>query len=298
MAQPPTLYLGPTSLDVDVGAAVSVLRSGLTVQSQAGHSHTHLLITGLEAPENLRALAVYLVGCVAFTVHANLEIRRALFDASELPRILFENVVEVIGATNPPHDDRFRNMNRDPWICEALGHLIIHLGQTPLGFHPPGEVLAKTQVKMDINDHGLDVLAIYRAGGLGVTAGECKAYLQNPTRAISDAAEKLSEIDQLKREMDIRAAVNQLRDSLAPVDQAQLASSFWSSERAYYPFICCDSSAAKDWLGERVSLARLAVTNQRKFLVPFSLPGANVLLDRLCDLARIYAAGRMGQFCV
>jgi hypothetical protein len=159
-------------------------------------------------------------------------------------------------------------------------------------FPPPsGQVLAKTQVKYDVNDHGLDLIAIYDSGVLGITAGESKAYLNDPTRAITDAANRLREVDESLRDVDIRATVTQLLPVLTAAQQARVGHAFWRNERTYYPFVCCDDGAALDWGRNRKSLRELGIPVSRKMLVPFSLPNARQMFDNISSLMRDYASG-------
>jgi len=167
-------------------------------------THSVLRADNLDEESCLEAAAIYLVSAIAQSIDANLRIREALFDEESLSRDLHADVVAVIGENSA--DAEFKTMKRDPWMWEGISHMLIHLSREEKEFHPSGAVLAKTSIKYDVNDHGLDVITIYEAGGLGISAGECKAYLADPTRAIVDATHKLSEVDSNKRDNEIRAS--------------------------------------------------------------------------------------------
>lgn len=81
--------------------------------------------------------------------------------------------------------------------------MLIHLSRFDSEFHLSGRVLAKTSIKHDVHDHGLDIIAIYEAGKLGISAGECKAYFDNPSRGITDASNKLGEVNANRRDIEI-----------------------------------------------------------------------------------------------
>jgi hypothetical protein len=168
--------------------------------------------------------------------------------------------------------------------------MLIHLSRFDPNFHPSGRVLAKTSIKYDIHDHGLDVIAVYEAVGLGISAGECKAYLNDPSRGITDASNKLCEVDTNVRDVEIRSTVSQLRSSLDEDAKEKLAGAFWRDERSYLPFVCCDSEYACDWVRNRRSLQRLAIPASRKFLFPLSLPDVGKKFDAICDMMRAYVA--------
>ncbi len=187
-------------------------------------------------------------------------------------------------------DEDFKTMRRDPWMWEAMSHLLIHLAQTNSAYHPSGTVLAKTQVKFDVLDHGLDMVAIYLGAGVGISAGECKAYLDNPARAITDASNRLSEIDDSLRDTELRAAVNQLRNSLTDDQQGMIGGAFWREERCYFPFVCCDLANAVEWTRSRMNLRKLKLPVEKKLLVPVPMDGARAVFDQICELMRVYVS--------
>ncbi|MFT5327339.1 MAG: hypothetical protein ACI8P0_005228 [Planctomycetaceae bacterium] len=155
-------------------------------------------------------------------------------------------------------------------------------------FHPSGTVLVKTSVKHDVKDHGLDLIGLYRGSSIGVSAGESKAYLNDPARGIRDASNRLQEVDLNKRDTELRSTVNQLRPSLPAGDQDELAGAFWRNERTYLPFVCCDLTHAEDWKSDRPTLTRLKVAASKKLLVPLSITTARDTFDSICSLMREY----------
>lgn len=287
----PKKYAGPDELQNDVVIALGVLGKDLTVKAITCDSHTLLMVNGFATPDTLKASAVYLVGAIAQCIDADLRIRKALFEESPPTRELSKDVVSVIGSEEA--NDNFKTMTRDPWIWEGLSHLVIHLSSGAGAFHPPGTVLAKTNVKYDVKDHGLDLVAIYDCGELGITAGESKAYLDNPTRAVSDAANRLREIDENLRDVEMRACVTQLRPSLKEKHRKKLGRAFWKDERSYFPFVCCDSDVALNWEGKRNVLDRLNPTVSRKLLVPLALMRARETFDEIARLVRGYSDGSL-----
>ncbi|WP_339910366.1 hypothetical protein [Symmachiella dynata] len=281
-------YSGPRRLHDDAKKALRLLAKHLTLQHSECESHSVLLIENLEGEECLEATAIYLVSAIAQSIETNLTLREALFDEEHFERELSADVVAVVGKDNS--DENFGTMVRNPWMWEGISHMLIHLSRDVPGFHPSGFVLAKTSIKYDVHDHGLYMISIYEANPLGISAGECKAYLVAPTRAIVDASRILSELDSNKRDIEIRATVNQLRSSLKRKTQGQLASCFWKDERSYLPFVCCDKAHSPDWNRKRNSLRQLAIPVSRKFLIPVAVPNAREVFDAICNLMRDYAA--------
>ncbi|MFW6114300.1 MAG: hypothetical protein ACOC7K_01010 [bacterium] len=281
-------YSGSRQLSKDVRTALRLLAKRLALKHSECASHSVLLVQHLEEDDCLEATAIYLVSAIAQSIEANLTLREALFDEEQFERELSADVVAVVGEDNT--DKNFRSMVRDPWMWEAISHMLIHLSRDVPGFHPSGSVLAKTSIKHDVHDHGLDVISIYEASGLGISAGECKAYFENPSRAIVDSSQILCEVDSNRRDIEIRAAVNQLRSSLKRTTRNQLAGSFWKDERSYLPFVCCDEAHACDWNRNRKPLRKLAIPVSKKFLIPVAMANARDVFDEICDVMRSYAA--------
>jgi hypothetical protein len=281
-------FQGPAHLHDDANVAFQTLAKRLSVTTEECQTHTILHVGGFSTDEVLQAAAVYLVASIAQCVHADMQIRQALFDEATRSTDLAADIQAVIGKATCT--DTFKSKTRDPWIWEAISHLVVHLSTENAGFHPSGTVLAKTLLKHDVNDHGLDLVAIYGAASLGITAGESKAYLDDPSRAVQDASLRLKEIDEHLRDVELRATVTQLRPSLARRHQKLLGSAFWHNDRTYYPFICYDDNESPDWTRGRKSLGSLGVPVSRKFLVPLPLRRARAMFDDLSTMMRAYAA--------
>lgn len=281
-------YTGPSDLVVDVSTALETLSDYLSIDLEECETHSVIVVNGFEANEVLTATAVYLVSAISQNIDANMRIRKALFEEEWISRELESDIISVVGEQDADHE--FKRMNRDPWIWEGISHLLIHLSRFDPRFHPIGQVLAKTSIKHDVHDHGLDVIAIYDSGVLGITAGECKAYFDNPARAILDAANKLREVDADIRDIEIRGVVNQLRSVLDDGVKRRIAGSFWRNERSYLPFVCCDEECAHDWNKNRKSLRRLNIPVSHKILFPLSLLEARRTFDRISEIMRVYTA--------
>ena len=281
-------YTGPSDLAADVNTALETLLDCLSIDREECKTHSVIVVNGFEGDEVLAATAVYLVSAISQNIDANLKIREALFEEAWISRELESDIISVVGEQDA--DDEFKRKDRDPWIWEGISHMLIHLSRFDPDFHPIGQVLAKTSIKYDVHDHGLDVIAIYDSGVLGITAGECKAYFNNPTRAILDAANKLREVDADIRDIEIRSAVSQLRSVLDDGVKRRIAGSFWRNERSYLPFVCCDEECARDWNTNRKSLRRLNIPVSHKILFPLSLLEARMKFDRICEFMRVYPA--------
>ncbi len=284
-------YAGPHAIHNDTTTALISLSERLSVSTSPCSTHSVIAITGFGDDSTLEATAVYLVAAIASCIECNLRIRAALFDEHSLTADLERDVRSVIGT--PDSGTQYITTQRNPWMWEAISHMFIHLARSQNGFHPPGQILAKSTIKHDVHEHGLDLVAIYQNPAdllLGVTTGECKAYLHDPLRAIGDASRVFHECDENQRDTDIRAAVGHLSESLNGEFRSRLAGAFWRQERTYLPFVFCDQSDAIQWGNPRESLGRLDVPIRRKYLYPLSLVRARDKLDVICDYMRRYVS--------
>lgn len=277
-------------LKAEVEQALSTLATKVGAVATTCSTHTLLLATGVGRDATVvRSVAVYLTGAIAGCLEMNMQIRLALFDDKTLSNELFDGVVAVIGPDNAIDHDR-KVTERNPWMWEGLSHLLLHLWRASADKHPPGEIIAKTLIHLDAKDHGLDVVALYRGPmQLGVTAGECKAYLGRPAAAIRDAANTLGELDTDRRDNEVRAAIITMAGVLSPEDRKNLVGTFWKRERAYLPLVCCDSGSAIDWATDRPTLGALARPVDRKFLIPVCIDGAEQFFDEVADAMRSFS---------
>lgn len=282
-------YIGPPQLHEDLASALDYLHAHVQFNLDNHATHSVLEFTGLQDPECITAQAVYLVGVVASSIQFNLRINEALFNADSVSEDLTANVRAIIRDSNAEPAEWKRDV-RNPWIWECLAHLLLHLSRWDVGRHPPGEIVAMTTPHLNATDRGLDFLAIYRSAPLGISVGECKAYLDDPGRAITDAADILAEVDGDERDMEIRQLITRIRPALPAEIQDQLSGAFWRDERCYFPMVCCELAYAASWDRSRPKLNRLEPLPHRKIILPHSLDGALGFFDQLSDAMRNYCA--------
>ena len=158
-------YDGPVELVSDVELALQTLSDNLVLRQETCETHTVLLVENFGVRSSLEAAAVYLVSAIAQNIEANLKLREALFDEDHYARDLATDVKRVVGGSKV--DDEVKTKERDPWLWEGISHLFVHLSRLNPEFHAVGEVLAKTSIKFDVRDHGLDLIGIYEELNLG-----------------------------------------------------------------------------------------------------------------------------------
>lgn len=261
----------------------------LTAQVTIHKSHSLISITGLDhRKEVFEAIAVYLVAAIAQCIDSNFQVRNALFGETSFNRDIHNDVTTVIGVDNTISSET-KTDERNPWLWEGMSHLLINLSLSINDIHPSQPIIMKTSIHLNVKDHGLDLIALYGDGDLGISAGECKAYLESPGRAITDAASRLSEVDSHIRDGEIRSAISQFRPSLNATHKAKLVGPFWDEEKTYLSLVCCDHNYASSFTRNRKTLRELGPPIEKKLLIPASIKDAKIFFDLLSDEMRLYA---------
>jgi len=286
-------YSGPNALVNDINLSLQTLHKLITAHIEECQNHRVIYLNGLEDSAEVKlAIAVYLTGAIAACIGFNLEVRAALFGEGKVERELYSDVVKVIGPDNNISEQK-KTYERNPWLWEGISHLLLHLSSFDKLKHPPAPILAKSSIHLSVNDHGLDIIALYGSKQLGITAGECKAYLERPGDAIADSAKKLNEVDKNLRDTEIRQTISQFHSSLPPDIQSRLVNAFWKDERSYFPMVCCDKNFSINWTSNRLVLQRLQCPPGKKHLVPVTMRDAKLFFDCLADSMRNYASGNI-----
>src|SRR6267378_3407217 len=133
MANPGTLF-SESILD----AAVLVIRISSLVQTIHLASHEMLVVEIPETPVTIGAIADYLINCIAQTIALDLQIVTELVgsDSGSLASIA-DDVRRRIGEDNSIGDE-FRQDERDPWIAEGIGHLLLNMSRQHSEIPPDG----------------------------------------------------------------------------------------------------------------------------------------------------------------
>lgn len=279
-------------LEADVNKCLECLCEKLEVTSTPTNSHRLLTVTGLDrSPGCLRELAVYCVGQIAKAVQVNLKIRADLLgDDDEACVQLTRDVSSVIGENNDALTAIQKRDERDPWLFEALSHLFVNLSTRKKAFLPVGSLIGLTMTHGHVKEPGLDLVAIYVDTTVGLSIGESKAWEDDPSGGLREAAEKFLEVDSGTYDPDLRAIVGQMRSAMPDEFQGQITGAFWREERAYLPFIGYSSTHNPRWTSERKAFKSLGVPSTHRILVPLPIDGFRDFFDDLADAMRTYLA--------
>jgi hypothetical protein len=247
------------------------------------------MITGIENEvEIIRSIAVYMVALIANAIEANLQIRADLIEYTKIGKEeIVESVIDTIGENNNLEQDYIED-ERNPWLAEALIHLLLFVSNKVSNIHPVGEVLAVGLVHDDPKDKGLDLTALYQSGTLGLTIGECKAYKLNPNKAISNAMKFFDGVDNNRKTgKRIRSQVQILRNFL-PEDLSKLAThGFWKNERCFLTTPIFDMTVEKDWSrGRNKTLGQLRIPIEKRLIIPLAIENFDEFFNSLADEMR------------
>lgn len=275
-----------------VESEIKVFASRIKVTLLKAKTHHSVIVTGIENKKTIvRSIAVYMVALIANAIEANLQVRANLIEYTETGmEELLESVFDTIGEDNNLDQD-FKEDERNPWLAEALIHLLLFVSNQVKNIHPIGEVLAVGLVHDDPKDKGLDLTALYQAKTLGLTIGECKAYKLYPNKAISNAVTFFEGVDSNRKTgKRIRSQVQILRNFL-PEDLSALAThGFWKDEKCFLTTPIFDSSVNKDWSRTRnKTLGALRVPLDRRIVIPLAITDFDGFFDSLSDEMRNFA---------
>jgi hypothetical protein len=158
-AQQSTVLLSQERVD----AALVALLSHLTFTSTSVTSHELIQVGGLEKPEALESLALYVLASAAQIIQANLTILSDLLGTGpEVNSQLKRELDQIIGTSNDTITADFREDHRDPFFAEVLGHLFLNLSRQVGPLAPAvGAVRTVTPVHDDVKQHGFDLACLY-----------------------------------------------------------------------------------------------------------------------------------------
>lgn len=253
-----------------IQTALNVLGQSIQVQTAAAKTHQIVWVTGWNSSVPTRqAIAKYLVGLRLSAVNAALQIRAELTDTPASRAEVIGNVEAIVGANGAGLTKEQIERTRNPWIAEGLWHLCLALAQQLPAIHPPGKVIALSLPHAEATEHGIDVATIYDSGGtLGISIVECKAYQNNPDKAISDAGIFFRKVDRGVFSLKLRMIIQRMRADLSAEIQNRISAELWRQMRCYMPNPHYDSVNAVDWSNPRPSFKKLDPDASRIIIMP------------------------------
>jgi hypothetical protein len=274
----------------DIESSLDYLSSIITANVTDTKTHRSIIINGISNDQKtIDAIAVYMVALIANAIEANLQVRCDLLGTDDEAKIeLQETVIDYIGENNNQNRD-FIEDERNPWISEALIHLLLNVSRSVGTIHPPGKIIAVGLVHDDPKDKGIDITALYDGITIGLTVGEGKAHKLYPDQAISKATNFYVGFD-VNRVLGkrIRTQVQIMRASLPDDLSSRATEGFWKKERCFMPVLIYDQSVARDWSKPRRVMNKLDVPIDRRILIPLEVCDYDEFFDKICDSMRQY----------
>lgn len=141
-----------------VESSLAYLRQNLALDISVVESHTVIAVQGCDRPDSILHLGRFLVGAIAQAIRTDLSLQPLLISPGyEGQEELGRDVSKVIGTEGAALTDHERTHGRDPWIGEAIGHLMLVLSdRSP---HPgvPAPMVAAHLPHVEPREHGLDL---------------------------------------------------------------------------------------------------------------------------------------------
>lgn len=268
-------------------SALRAVCAGVSVTPITTDSHDVVVVSGLETLDIQDSIATYLLNCAAQTVQLNLVIVNDLLGESpNAATALRDEVNRLLGPNNAIGDD-FRQDHRDPWIAEALAHLLLRIAGTLHPLPPPGELHVLTTVHDDVKEHGLDLVGIYTRStseDLGLSISESKASENNATSHVASTAALFVEVMNGLRDPHIRSKVQVLRNALPEEAASLITSSFWKNECCLTAYVAMGTSSGFDVKATRPSFSQVV---PRATVVVVPLSNYRSFFDGIADRIRL-----------
>jgi hypothetical protein len=287
-------HMNATTIGDTVASAIKAVRSAVTLTTTTVSSHTVTVISGLESPSAIAAFGTYAFWAgIVQAVRVNLELASDLFAfngnfALEVQR----DLTDTLGSDNQNITDDFREDERNPWLGECVGHLLLNCYREEPTHGVPGRLVALSPIHDDVKDHGLDLVGLHVEPGdlLSLSAGEAKASELYAKKHAAGAATLFHEIDQGIRDMHLRQRVQLLREGLLPAHSALVTPAFWRHRRSYVAVISFAQGSQFSPTHPRKTFQKLAVSTDRIRLWSIPLSDYHGFFDAVSDAARTVAS--------
>jgi hypothetical protein len=266
-------------------AALSVLKGVLVPVCADPHPGSHWVVEveGLDDPNVTTALGRYGTALIAQIVRVDLVFSAALLDTSPaFLTTLTANVHRAIGSDNDISTD-FRRYQRDPWITEAIGHLLFNIAVAEDSHCVPGRVAVLTLPHIQVREQGLDLIGVYALGdGAGISITESKASETYASSQLNKAVKLFRALDSGDRDSDLLQALNVFTNYLPDDLRAATPAAMWAGERSYSPLLAFRTSF-NPTTERPATLGALKVPHDRRRLLVVRLSDYGTFFDRVAD---------------
>jgi hypothetical protein len=272
-----------------VEAARTALEQQLSITNREPNptSHRCAIVSDFDDDEQVEALGIYLTGLIAQLVKVDLEVSAWLFGENPAAiETLRANVDRTVGASNELSDFE-RVYRRDPWIAEAIGHLLIGAARNGPTECLDGRLHALSLLHMVVSEQGLDLIGVYECdnGSVGLSITEAKASESNGQAQLQRAVELFQALDDRKRDLDLLQALNSFQAYIPQDLLDRVAAAVWTDTRSYSPCIAF-SDGFNPESDRPLTLGRLRPPRSDRRLISVELSSYRRFFDDVADAMR------------
>lgn len=274
-----------------IDGALKSLKGSITVGNQQCGTHKLAVVGGLESDASTDSIAQYLFGCAAMVIDVDFSIVTNMIGTTPDSKKALKNDIEkLLGKDNKISQDK-REDERDPWILEGLGHMLLSLSRELKSLSVGGELKTLLLVHDDVKDHGIDLLGLCMQNSqLAIAIGEAKASKKHATKAATVACKSFSEIEQAKHDMHVRRLTLTAGSGLNKAEKALLCEAVWKDRRSFVPIISHDKASKFQPEQKRTkTFGALKVGIDGILLISVSLQNYDQFFDTISDKIRSFA---------
>lgn len=265
----------------DIVDAVDHLRSALAFHYNA--QDAVVTLSGFDDRDLSILTGIHIAGQLVNAVRSDLEVVADLLPHHPDEWDLIEAEVERLLDPSRTNGDQFVVTRRNPWLAEALAHLIIHLGRSGANIGIPGRVWAVTPVTSNVTRQGIDMVAIYEdVDGPGYYVAEVKASEKNISKHLTSACGLYREILDGSRAFDLRTHIHSLAHLVPVQHRSALRDMIWSKAPLFSPILSYGSTTSFD-AAKRSRTVRTELRANRLVLKVMPLTSYHEFFDTLAE---------------
>ena len=251
-------------------------------------THHHVEVLNLEDREVIRLVGLYCAGLIGNAVMADLSLSRNFLNRGDKSKAsLTRTIDKLLKASNADVDDWHRDYRRNPWIVEAISHLISNVSADNDNLFSR-RVIALKPVHTAVSQQGVDILGIAISElGASLCIGESKATRDAPDNQLSKSITFYRSIDNHERDDELRTQSNLLSLGLSPQVKEMMYDCFWEDSRFYFPLIAfCGSCDFRPKTQRRTTFGQLKPESRDKVLITIALSSFHSFFDDVSDQIR------------
>ena len=273
--------------------ALRELAGSISVEEAAPRPGTHraFKVDGLCSGPAEKQVAIVLTGLIAQAVALDLELVRALGqDRGSVQRWLEPAVHSVVGIDNDSSNSANpdKTTERDPWIAEALVHVLALLARHHDADGLPKGIIARTELPTTVKSPGIDLITLHVdsvSNEPSLCIAETKASKLYGQQRLSEAIGFLSGVDKRDHDLEIRIKLNTLSQYVPPAVWDRIPTMLLHTDPHLLPAIFHESGSGFQWSVSR-RMAAISHADSRVRLLAFPVRPWDEFFDYVADRMR------------